>query len=87
MTMTRSRDALGSRRLPLQNSDMGEIRIEFEREEDGRWIAEITAVPGVMAYGQTANDALQEVSKLLCEVLDERVVRISKHTGLKPDDL
>ena len=85
--MTRSRDALGSRRLPLQNSDMGEIRIEFEREEDGRWIAEITAVPGVMAYGQTANDALQEVSKLLCEVLDERVVRISKHTGLKPDYL
>jgi predicted RNase H-like HicB family nuclease len=60
---------------------MGEIRIEFEREEDGRWIAEITAVPGVMAYGQTANDALQEVSKLLCEVLDERVVRIAKHTG------
>ena len=26
---------------------MGEIRIELEREEDGRWIAEITAVPGV----------------------------------------
>lgn len=34
---------------------MGEIRIELEREEDGRWIAEIPAVPGVMAYGQTAN--------------------------------
>jgi predicted RNase H-like HicB family nuclease len=52
---------------------MGEIRIELEREEDGRWIAEVTAVPGVMAYGQTANDALQKVSKLLCQVLDERV--------------
>ena len=52
---------------------MGENRIELEREEDVRWIAEITAVPGVMVYGQTANDALQKVSKLLCEVLDERV--------------
>lgn len=52
---------------------MGEIRIELEREEDGRWIAEITAVPGVMAYGRTANDALQKVSQLLCEVLDDRV--------------
>ena len=53
--------------------DMGEIRIELEREEDGRWIAEITEVPGVMAYGQTANDALQKVSQLLCQVLDDRV--------------
>jgi predicted RNase H-like HicB family nuclease len=52
---------------------MGEIRIELEREADGRWIAEITAVPGVMAYGETANDALQEVSSLLSRVLDERV--------------
>ena len=52
---------------------MGEIRIELEREEDGRWIAEITAIPGVMAYGQTGNDALQKVSILLCQVLDDRV--------------
>ena len=65
--------ALGRPRLLFHNNNMGEIRIELEREEDGRWIAEITAVPGVMAYGQTANDALQEVSKLLCQVLDERV--------------
>ena len=65
--------ALGRRSVLLHNSNMGEIRIELEREEDGRWIAEIAAVPGVMAYGQTANDALQEVSKLLCQVLDERV--------------
>lgn len=67
------RRALGRRRLLFHNSHMGEIRIELEREEDGRWIAEITAVPGVMAYGQTANDALQKVSSLLSQVLDERV--------------
>jgi predicted RNase H-like HicB family nuclease len=28
--------------------------IEYEREEDGRWIAEATQLPGVLAYGQTA---------------------------------
>lgn len=65
--------ALGYQRLLFHNRNMGEIRIELEREEDGRWIAEITAVPGVMAYGKTANDALQKVSNLLCQVLDERV--------------
>lgn len=27
--------------------------IEFEREEDGRWIAEIASLPGVMVYGAT----------------------------------
>jgi predicted RNase H-like HicB family nuclease len=31
--------------------------IEFEREDDGRWIAEIPSLPGVMAYGTTKQDA------------------------------
>jgi len=29
------------------------LRIEVEREEDGRWIAEVSAIPGVLAYGAT----------------------------------
>jgi len=29
------------------------LRIEFEREDDGRWIAELPALPGVMSYGVT----------------------------------
>ena len=52
---------------------MGEVRIELEREDDGRWIAEVTAVPGVMAYGSTANQALKNVVGLLVEVLSDRV--------------
>lgn len=35
--------------------------IEFEREEDGRWIAEIPKLPGVMAYGKTKKEALDRV--------------------------
>ena len=37
------------------------IRIEFEHEDDGRWIAEIPALPGVMAYGATQNEARAKV--------------------------
>ncbi len=49
---------------------MGDVRIELEREDDGRWIAEVPSVPGVMAYGADANDALQKVSVLLREVIE-----------------
>ena len=33
------------------------LRIESEQEEDGRWIAEVTALPGVLAYGKSKADA------------------------------
>jgi len=33
------------------------FKIEFEREDDGRWIAEISELPGVMAYGATQVEA------------------------------
>lgn len=35
--------------------------VEFDREEDGRWIAEIPRLPGVMAYGATKREAQQKV--------------------------
>ena len=35
--------------------------IEFDREDDGRWIAEIPQLPGVMAYGLTKQEALKRV--------------------------
>ena len=31
--------------------------IELEREEDGRWLAEVPQLPGVLAYGATADEA------------------------------
>lgn len=33
------------------------FRIALEQEADGRWLAEVTALPGVMAYGLTPTDA------------------------------
>jgi predicted RNase H-like HicB family nuclease len=38
--------------------------IEFEQEEDGRWIAEIPALSGVMAYGVTRRDAESKVETM-----------------------
>ena len=37
------------------------LRVEFEREDDGRWIAEISKIPGAMAYGSTRQEAARKV--------------------------
>jgi predicted RNase H-like HicB family nuclease len=45
--------------------------IEHEREDDGRWIAEIPELPGVLVYGVTRNDAMARVQMLaLCVIAD-----------------
>jgi predicted RNase H-like HicB family nuclease len=49
------------------------LRIEFEREEDGRWIAEIPALPGVMVYGSTQHDAREKVEALALRTLADRL--------------
>ena len=40
------------------------LRIEIEQEDDGRWIAEIPELPGVLAYGQTRQEAIERVQAL-----------------------
>ncbi|NGZ28516.1 MAG: type II toxin-antitoxin system HicB family antitoxin [Magnetococcales bacterium] len=35
--------------------------IEFEQEEDGRWLAEVMELPGVMAYGSTVDEAMAKI--------------------------
>jgi predicted RNase H-like HicB family nuclease len=50
-----------------------ELRVELEREEDGRWIAEIPSMPGVMVYGGTRDDALRAVEALALRVLADRL--------------
>jgi predicted RNase H-like HicB family nuclease len=49
------------------------LRIEFEREDDGRWIAEIAALPGVMAYGATREEARDKVEALALRTLADRI--------------
>jgi len=49
--------------------------IEFEQEDDGRWIAEIPALPGVMAYGATRTDAESRVEAMALRVVADRIER------------
>jgi predicted RNase H-like HicB family nuclease len=50
-----------------------ELVIELDREDDGRWIAEIPSLPGVMAYGETRDHALRTVEALALRVLADRL--------------
>ena len=49
------------------------LKIEIEREQDGRWIAEVPALPGVLVYSD--------------EIGPRMLARTAKHTGLRPEDL
>jgi predicted RNase H-like HicB family nuclease len=47
--------------------------IEVEQEEDGRWLAEIPELPGVLVYGQTRTEAIARVQALALRVLADRL--------------
>lgn len=47
--------------------------IELEREDDGRWLAEIRELPGTMCYGTTHDEAIARVQALAFRVLAERL--------------
>ncbi len=49
------------------------LTIETEQEDDGRWIAEVSALPGVMAYGASRDEALARVQALALRLLAERL--------------
>ncbi len=47
--------------------------IEIEREEGGRWVAEVTDLPGVMVYGQTRDKAIVRVQTLALRIVADRL--------------
>jgi predicted RNase H-like HicB family nuclease len=48
------------------------LRIETEREMDGRWIAEVVDLPGVMVYGVDRESAISGVKELARRVIEDR---------------
>ena len=56
--------------------------IEHEQEEDGRWLAEVPELPGVLAYGATAQEAMAKTQALALRVLAERLEH--DETGPQP---
>jgi predicted RNase H-like HicB family nuclease len=49
------------------------FKIEIEREDDGRWIAEVPDLPGVLTYGQSRDEAIAHVQALALRVLADRL--------------
>ena len=50
-----------------------QFQVETELEDDGRWIAEVPELPGVLAYGATRNAAIGNVEALALRVIAERL--------------
>ena len=57
--------------VPRWNAAM--LRIKNEQEGDGRWIAEIPALPGVLVYGSTNSDANAKAKVLALRVIADRL--------------
>lgn len=49
------------------------MKIEVEREEDGRWIAEVAELPGVLAYGASMAEARGKAEALALRVIADRI--------------
>jgi predicted RNase H-like HicB family nuclease len=49
------------------------FKVEVEREDDGRWLAEVVELPGVLAYGETQEAARARVQALALRVIAERL--------------
>jgi predicted RNase H-like HicB family nuclease len=47
--------------------------VEVELETDGRWIAEVTQLPGTLAYGNTRDEAIAKVQALALRVVADRL--------------
>ncbi|MDO8632310.1 MAG: type II toxin-antitoxin system HicB family antitoxin [Phycisphaerales bacterium] len=49
------------------------FKVEIEQESDGRWIAEVPELPGVLAYGASRQEAVTRAQALALRVLAERL--------------
>jgi predicted RNase H-like HicB family nuclease len=52
---------------------MSELNVEVGREEDGRWIGEVTELPGVLSYGVTRDEVVAKTKALAFRVLADRL--------------
>ena len=58
-----------------------EFEIIFDREEDGRWIAEIARLPGVLAYGDSKLEAQSKVEALALRVIADQIEKEKSLAG------
>jgi predicted RNase H-like HicB family nuclease len=66
----------------LRGESRVKFQIEVDREEDGRWIAEITTLPGVLAYGKSKQEAIAKVKALALRMLADEIEKEKKDRPL-----
>ncbi|MGI8408118.1 MAG: type II toxin-antitoxin system HicB family antitoxin [Actinomycetota bacterium] len=49
------------------------LKVDFEREDDGRWIALVESIPGCHVYGETRQEALKKVEALALHAIAEKL--------------
>ena len=57
--------------------------IEYEQEDDGRWLAEILELPSALAYGRTVQEAVSKVQALALRIIADKI----EHGEVPPDML
>jgi len=57
----------------ISMTDIHPLRIELEREEDGRLLASVPELPGVMAYGKTEEEAIRKVKAVALQILADMI--------------
>jgi predicted RNase H-like HicB family nuclease len=65
---------------PPDGGEYQSLSIEYEQETDGRWLAEVPDLPGVMAYANTKRDAEIAVTALALRVIADRSEQVRKPT-------
>lgn len=68
-----ARDRCGPPGDTAEYVEVVNLRVDLDREEDGRWIAEVLDLPGVMCYGQTRDEAICSAERLAIEVIADRI--------------
>ena len=64
-----------------------ELHVEIDREDDGRWLAAVVELGGVMAYGKSEDEALAKAKVLAMQVLSDRLSRGEDPlTGIAQED-
>jgi predicted RNase H-like HicB family nuclease len=54
-------------------ADITPLKIELESEEDGRWLASVPELPGVMAYGDTQEEAVRKAKAVALQILADMI--------------
>jgi predicted RNase H-like HicB family nuclease len=59
--------------MPEYDAETVKLRVEIEREEDGRWLAEVVDLPGVLVYQSDPQSAIRAVRALALRVLADKI--------------